>query len=60
MKWIEVTTTWKDSGDLTARITGIVESKQKPYKGMEIKEGYDLNFDYFRTRKQAEEFIRGT
>ena len=60
MKWIEVTTTSTDKGDLKARMTGSVESKQKPYKELEEKEGYSLCFDYFRTRKLAEEFIKGT
>lgn len=60
MKWIEVTTISTDSGDLKARITGLVESKKKPYKEPEIKNGIDSSYDYFRTRKQAEEFIRGT
>lgn len=60
MKWIEVTTISTDSGDLKARITGLAESNKKPYKKPEIKNGKDSSFDYFHTRKQAEEFIRGT
>lgn len=60
MKFYEVTSNFYDCGRVTVAITNVIEANTKPDDIVKYLKKCDVYIDYFNSRKEAEEFMKGT
>lgn len=60
MKFYEVTSSFYNSGRAIAALTNVVEANEPPQNVMKSLKRCDVYIDYFKNKKEAEEFIKQT
>lgn len=59
-KWYEVTSSFYDDGHTVAAITAVVEAETCPKSINRSIRRCDVYIDYFKTHKEAEQWVKDT